>query len=440
MALYCDVGTFALNAATGSQTISFTPNGGVSYTPLLIEIITVNVTGDGNSVGGAAYKFGYGAGVPGGSQFALYNNGQDNISSGGFHSRHDDTKILTTVTNAGAVFTAAALTGASTDQFTINVTTANASQRRFHFRVWGGSDLSNVAIIKGQIPVSTGVDATFSGIGFTPTFARIIGVGLSGAPSQGTAPQMSLGATDGVNTYILTNRAAPHGSGNSLRQCTAGAIASVPIYRFEDSTNLDSALFSSFASGVCNLNWTDNDTPGASVYGIFMAGPSVYIGNATLNTTTGTQTLTGMTNNGAVGTPFTPKTIAIASVGSTGSTQTTNARPSFGYGTGNGTGNTGRAAIWAGETSGASPTITDNVNESDHILIVAREGTPTVDCIVDLDSFGSGSAQLDVETSDAAAYYLAFEAFGDIATGPTVGAQAGAAGMLAAFHNQEEAA
>jgi hypothetical protein len=428
MALYVDVGSFTLNAATGNQTISFTPVGGVSYTPVLVEFWTVNVTGDGLSVGGAAYKYGYGAAVSSSSRFSVYLVGNDNVSSGGHHRRHDNTKCLCTVTNAGAVFTAADFVSFGSNQFTINVTTANASQRVFHYRVWGGADISNVAIGTAVIPASTGVENTFSGLGFTPTYARLVSIlDTTAPPALPAGVNFCMGITDGVHSIGISQNIV------SASNANCNVLTSALFGSLDGSNNLDNeALFSSFGSGTLGLNWLDTTNAGSYIFGIFMRGPSFHVNSTVLRTTAGTQTLSNITNNGTSGTSFTPKTLGIISAGETsGSIKTDAARISFGAGVSN----AARASTWSGSKDASSPTIADNIEETDHILTIGREGTPTIDVNVDLDSFGSGSAQLDVETTDGTAYFFVYEAAGDAVSGGGGGGSnnGAAAGLLASL-------
>lgn len=415
MALYCDVGTLTVPAATGNQDIAFTPAGGVSYTPLFIEFWTVNVASDGLSVGGAGLKFGYGCAIPGGSQRSVYIVGQDNVASGGHHRRHDDTKCITTVTNAGAVFTAASCTSAGTDTFRLNWSTANVSQRVIHYRVWGGSDITNVAIASGVIPASDGVDDTFTGLGFTPTFAKIFSIGHTTAPpATTTGIQFCMGVTDGIAQGFVGLQVISATDANRVFSSGSGGTG---VFGFPDSSdNLDSeALFSSFSSGKMTLDWQDvTDTPDV-LFGWFMAGPSFYVGSTTTKTTTGEQKITPIQHGGPSGTSFTSKGISLISVGGTTSSGVTTGAARISYGSA--VSNSKRASVWTGETDNTSPTVSDTVNESDHVLTVATEGTPTIVFNADLDSFSSGHAVLDVEVADGTAYYFLVEAAGDTIAG-----------------------
>lgn len=394
MALSCHVGTFALNTSTGNQAIT-----GLGFQPEVLIFYSVIVTGDGLSTGGAAYKLYFGGAVSSSSRFAVGNVCNDNVSSGSHHSRQDNTKCMTSLVNAGTVFTAADFVSMNADGFTINVTTANASSRKWHYIALGGTDLTNVAIKEFQNQVGLGADAV-TGVGFQGDCFLFFSTNDNGTPpSQETAPELMIGmaTANGDQAVIGSN------VGAVLRATSVFRTDRCLAFLNGSDAMVDDAIFSSADSDGFTLNWQDATNPDAVYWAICLKGGYYKLATFESKATTGDQELSGfgLTPTGA---------ILMSNNAAASGIQTGHSRISFGAASGA----SAQAAIWSGKTDNTNPTACDNSEQSDHLITMATEGTPTVDAEGALSSFNSNGMTINWPTY-AASRQVVYLAFGHIA-------------------------
>jgi hypothetical protein len=113
------------------------------------------------------------------------------------------------------------------------------------------------------------------------------------------------------------------------------------------------------------------------------------------------------------GVGFTPKAILLFSNGQTGTGVASHARLSIGMGTSA----SQRHASWTGDKDASATSVNDTSQQTDQILTIAVETTPTVSAEADLSSLDSDGFTLNYGTADGTAYGFSYLAIGEYGAG-----------------------
>lgn len=260
-------GSFQLNTSTGNQTIS-----ALGFQPKIIFLKWSGQTTTGTSA--VDYSIGYGVAVSPSSRAAVYSrqvNGSLNADA-----RHANNRCLVVINSSGTVTEAADLVSMNPDGFTINVTDATAAVR-VSFEAWGGSSLTNVALVQFTTPTSTGT-RQITGAGFAPDLAQFFTIGSTTAP-----PSTMTGGRFGFG--FAASSTAQAGLGNSVLSSssndTGAQSVSKALYVPDTSAMYLDANVSSFDSDGVTLNFTTVQSSSVYAWAVLTKGLRAAVGSFT---------------------------------------------------------------------------------------------------------------------------------------------------------------
>lgn len=413
MAFAC--GSLTAPGSTGQVTYSPT---NLTFTPKALLLFGLALTGDGSSPGAI---LSIGMAVSSTSRAHIVYGLDDAAATSNTKRRHDNTKVFAIMDASGTLYDVADFvsfgSGGSGGQFTLNWT-AITNSWDFHWIALGGSDISNAAIKELTCPTSTG-NVAYTGVGFKPDALIAISAGYQ------TAPPSS--ADDAISSIGFYHNAA-YGEVNISSNDNQVAADSNQSQRADHLLDItDSGIGAGFqrrhSMAVVSLDADgftlnhDNVTATADyVWVLCLKGGQYKVGSFTEKTSDGTQAVTGV--------GFTPRGLFMISGGRAANGDFSTGSCSLAFGMVQNT--SARATGWVGETAAADPSVADRYQESDKMIALVTEGTPTVVGAADISSFDSNGFTPNWTSTDGTARIVFYMAFGDGAgTGGGGGGQGG---------------
>jgi hypothetical protein len=252
------VGSFQLNTTTGNQVIST-----LTFRPKIVFFKWSEQTTTGTS--SAHYSIGYGVAISSSSRAAIFLRQSD--GSLNIDARHAENRCIAVVNGSGTVTESADLVSMNSNGFTINVANA-ATAVRVSFEAWGGTSLTNAALIRFTTPTTAG-SSQVTGAGFAPDLAHFFTAGLTAAPpATATGGRLGFGfaasvtAQAGLGNSVLSGTNADRGAQSSSKA----------IYVPNTSGMYLEANVSSFDADGVTLNYTKVQTTGVHAWAVFVKG------------------------------------------------------------------------------------------------------------------------------------------------------------------------
>lgn len=390
MALQTKVGSLAQPTGTGNQAYT-----GVGFQPKALLFFYNALTADGTAVHA---MIGTGVAVSSSSRAAVCTQSDDAVATADSNRRHDNTKCVTVINNAGTVLAAADLVTMDSDGFTLNWTTADATQRIINYIALGGTDLTNVAIKEITTPAGTGNQA-YTGVGFQPDCIIGMSPAINAAPpgsAQFGTWGMGWGKSSSVRGSVghsgdVSASAIIQSSFQTATLMTVPSVGSVgAILNAFDLVSMDADGFT--------VNWS---TVGGTRYFwmLCLKGGSYAIGTVTQPTSTGNQAISGL--------GFQPTGLILAGNHRISAGVSEPWSTSIGFASAT----TARGSIWAGNTNAATDTA-DSALIRTKVYTNYTDGTPTKNAEADLQSFDSDGFTLNWSTVDSTQRLLLYLAFG----------------------------
>jgi hypothetical protein len=254
MALNVKSGNFAINTATGNQSIS-----GLGFSPKLVLFFPTGRTSSGIEED-AHYSFG---GMSASEQMVLTTNDEDGQATTDTHRRQTDTFcIWLSIPGTTTAIYRAEQVSLDIDGFTINVETAPASAYQIGYLAIGGDELIGVDF--GSF-AGAGVlgNQSVIGVGFEPNLILFPSTNSPNFPGANTQQSFMLGVAISSSERWVTSTFSQNGvaTSNSLRkQLTDKCISG------EVTTGTNEADFVSMDTDGFTINWTSTVSSPAIPY------------------------------------------------------------------------------------------------------------------------------------------------------------------------------
>lgn len=396
MALSIKVGTIAEPATTGTQAYT-----GVGFEPKALIVWSDGKRATDGTSAGARLTFG--AATPGVSvENAVGIESIDALGTSNTNRYHDTAAVIRVLADAVAGDSAVAkLSAVGSDGFTLNWTNVHDSgtARLYHYLAIGGDDLTNALASTFTASSSTG-NQSVTAVGFTPDMVLLFGCAQTTAGGAihaifclgaFTATEQWSTSFDDEDNQGITDAERTQRTDRCYMQ------------RFNGSAFQQAAFVSMDTDGF-TINWS---TASARIIGyLALKGGQYKLGAVSQKTSTGTQGYTGV--------GFEPTGLMLASFCNV-STATAQAHARMAIGAASSS--TSRGAAWFGSVDAQGDSIADSAIDSDAIITMQTEGTPTEDARADLESFDSDGFTLDWEAADATAREILYWAMASEAEG-----------------------
>jgi hypothetical protein len=371
------VGSFAAPTSTGNQ--SYT---GLSFTP---SLVLFNICTTNTSVGTqAAITYTYGAASSSSNQWWVGGAASNATTDFTAEQWYDETYCVGVVNTSGTVVAKASLSSFNNNGWTLDWA-AVGSAYIVNFIAFGG--LTDAYCSYFTTTTSTG-NFSVSGVGFTPDIVFVMPMQSTQTPPTTSAVaqfKFGMGAFNS-STQGCTVETVDVGSDTSYTYQRAEALAASTS---SGGASNDATWVSMNSSGF-TLDFTVADFARSSYY-IALKGVKSAIGTLTQPSSTGNQTISGLS--------FNPSLLMLFSANKASSTSiTTPAFHSFGAAT-----SSNQFASWLGLSSGSTTVSTSaDIDQSNVIKMYTPNGaSPTLNAAASLSSFGTGSFTLDWTTTNS---------------------------------------
>lgn len=389
-------GTFQLStaAATNTQVIS-----GVGFLPKAVLFWWEGTTSTGDASANGDTNLGFGVAISTSSRRCLGNYMDDAAGSAEGRIMRDDSCIVI-LSNTTTVEGLMDVSSMDADGFTLIIDDAFASAWTVHYLALGGG-LTSASLLSMLEPAATG-NQTYTGAGFAPDFMMILSTGnVSLNTVQAAAGQMVVGAAmSSANRGVVSLQINYTGGvGQSLGygydgECLARTGAPSPLAR---------ADFVSFGTDGLTLNWLERVDSTRNYFILCLKG-----GAYSLDTNLVTSTST--TAFARTGYGFKPTGALYVSHVTTKSTQDTMQSPGI-FSIGGASGPSNRSSIGIFQTNGGTPSDISHWSELDE-LYSNYNVTPSVQGLMDLQSFDADGQTLIMDDADPSAMWVMSIAFG----------------------------
>lgn len=379
MALTYKNGNFLLNSATGNQTI----DTGTSVDGKALILFGTNQTGLDAFANGLSGFFGCAANSTARAVIAwAADNNVGTTNSGQGCSNALCLRLFsagTPTVDAEADFVSFG-TGANSGKFTINVTDAPTSNTIVHYIYLGGTDITNVNLVRKTQSTSTGSQAV-TGVGFQGDAAIFFGTAQT---AEGNAAESSWFIGSACQTQTAVERSVciqnmdDGDTHTPISEFVQSPTSAIGVFT-ADAIN-SQADITSFDSDGFTLNWTDAASSAWVYYALVIKGGTWSIDTITCPAATGSQ---------SVSLGFTPKGVFFFGPGKTGTAETETAPAGQVIGSYDGS---VEDAIWTG-TNNAINALAQSYTSNTKIIF---SGVPT----------GTTSAAADGTSLDANGYTL----------------------------------
>lgn len=407
--LNAKVGSFAGGTATGNQAIT-----GVGFQPELVIFFTTPNTGDAAT--GADSGFGLGAGVLSSDQRAFGFGVDDGVSSFSDESgTYQISSACVRVTTADlTVAREADFVSHDADGFTINWTTASATQHIINYLALGG-DTTNLKTGSLTTGTATGNKA-ITGVGFQPDLV-IFFSSRATADEQSGAAELGSGVGFATSSSARGYTSVGHDFVNPNYQVakvqkTDKCFGSVDAG--SSNTQLYEADFVSMDSDGFTVNITTAPSTERYVHYVAIKGGQYKVGSFNQGTATGNQAITGVgfQPNGIMFLTF----CAVTNSG----IDADDCEISFGAATSS----SARGHIFFGSDEGGTAQTGFVLNRTKCIgTYVQDSDAPNTSTLADFVSNDADGFTVNNTTADATSREILYLAFGDAAAGGTAYAQ-----------------
>lgn len=389
------VGSFSAPTSTGNQSVT-----SLSFTP---QLILFNITSTNTSVGTqAAMTYSFGAAASSSNQWwvgAATTNATTDFTG---EEWYDETYCIGVLNTSGSVVAKASLSSFNSNGFTLDWAAVSAAYI-VNFIAIGGVADAYVSYL--TTTTSTGNQA-ITGVGFQPDIVFVFPFQSTQAPPTTSAQaqaKIGFGAFNSsqqgcslMTTDVGSDTSYTYQRAEALASCTSSGTAS------------NDATFVSMNSGGFTLDFT-TATYARSSYFIALKGVQSQIGTITQPSSTGNQSVTGLS--------FEPSLVLLWSANKASSTSiTTPAYFSIGAGT-----SSAQFAAWIGESSGSTTVSTSaDIDHSNIIKMYSPNGaSPTLNAAANLSSLGTSSFTLDWTTTNSTGAEVYYVALGQLLTTQT---------------------
>jgi hypothetical protein len=381
MALTYKNGNFLLNSATGNQTI----NTGTGVDGKVLILYGTNQTGLDAFANGLSGFFGCASNSTSRSVIAWAADNNVATTNSGMGSSNALCLRLfsagTPTVDAEADFVSFG-TGASSGQFTINVTDAPTSNTIVHYIYLGGTDIINANIVRKTQSTSTGSQAV-TGVGFKGDAAIMFGTAQT---TEGNSAECSwfIGSAcqtaAGVERSVVIQNMDDGDTHTPISEYVQSPSSVMGVFT-ADALN-SQADITSFDSDGFTLNWTDAASSAWVYFALVIKGGTWSVDTVSCPAATGSQSV-------SVG--FTPKGVFFFGPGKVGAAETEIAPAGQVIGSYDGS---GENAIWTG-TNNALNALAQSYTSNTKVIF---SGLPT----------GTTSAAADGSSLDANGYSLSW--------------------------------
>jgi hypothetical protein len=404
MSLLTQKGTLTTPAATGNQ--SYT---GVGFQPTAVLFFATLQTASGFA---SDYCVGFGAATTSSARKSFSLKSTDNRTGSLLSGRAANTAIQL---YSAAIKVDADLVTLDADGFTLNWTTADASNAYIiHYIALGGSSMTN-ALVSDFTPVTTAGAQAVTGVGFQPDCLLFFGSRLTvaaGLPATGFSDfSFALGATSGVAASIGMGGSEKSGanpvSEASFQVASAYATTTDTAAKYNMSlTSFDADGFTvNFAAGI--------ETTAMRIFYVALKGGSYKAGVETQGTSTGTKATTGV--------GFKPSGLLLFGTNRAHATATDVTQMKMSIGATDGT---NQGAVWWSATDNVATTDSNMANLSS-VALRHASNTATTDAEAAISSMDSDGFTLNWTTADATAREFGYLAFGPAPSGVVSGSATG---------------
>ena len=411
MALSAQVVHFTTRTTTGTQDVT------VGFQPKAIIFLATVQTATGLTNGGdrVGMMVGFTDGTNDGACGVAYDTVAENTGGTWIYNNACLALYSDIGTGSGTALVVADLSAWDSDSFTLNYSTVDGSAYRVAALVLGGDSISNAIVVNGQL---TGTTHAQTGAGFTPTCGIFAGQNRGTTFNGGLASgAFSLGiATSGTTRRSIGVR--PRNNQNADRIFQTDALltfaAQNPIQ--DDTWDIDG--FDS--QGFDLTKDVDNSNSGAYV-GLLLAGADVALGTLTQPTSTGAQSVTGLS--------FQPTAFLAFGAGTANESATSDAVVGVGMATAD---DEEVGTAWVHSDNSAN---TAGMSNADDRTLVSRALTSPFGVVADalFTSFNSDGLTVNWQTADATQRLWGYLALGPAAGGASeVSATASAAATASA--------
>lgn len=383
-------GTITKPATTGTQQIT-----GVGFKPKAIIFLSNASTADGTiataelALGVVASTSDTTAGTQGSGVT------MDNASF--WHRFRSETSAIMLSDTSANLAGEAQVVSMDTDGFTLNWSTANASQYLVSYIAIGGTDITDAKVISFTSPTAVG-DQANTNIGFQGDFMMLFSTSqVAAAPTSATNHAMSWGyATRAATTTQFGVGQAELG----------GAPGHIQMGRIHESVNtsaatLEEGSLKSFDANGFTMEWAKVSGTARYLTALVIKGGNYSTGVFNQNTSTGNQSVTGL--------GYKPVGLIMNSQNEvTGTAVTSGLRGGMGMTTGT----SNRATVWSGSTAASSYSGNYDRTALMKVLTNAGNGSVTVNTVMDFFSFDSSGFTVNNTTVDATSREMAYAAFG----------------------------
>lgn len=398
MALSTKAGQFTTPSSTGNNSIT-----GLGFQPELVFFFGNDNTSD---TWLDDYVFYFGVAGDSSNQACIEVFSDDGVTTSNVASRYDKANCFGSINVAATSQTRGAFVSMDADGFTINWTTASATQRKVNYIALGG-DITGVKIQRFDQKTSSGSQSV-TGVGFEPDMVMIFQsrVTTNNPPSGASVnsfPRLGFATSSSAEGYVANRIRDGLATGSDTARAQKIDAVTGHIQSTTETISNEAEFTSMDADGF-TLNWTTVDGSAYRMLYVAVAGGQWYSGNFARSGSTGDQSVTG------VGFQPTGLLLAHNSLGTTGAVA--HARLHVGA-----TDGTNEYTVFAGDEDALSTT--DNINDLDStkMLKSMTEGTPSTEWTADIVSLDSDGFTLNAATSDADTEEILYLAFGSNAGG-----------------------
>lgn len=401
MSLQASFGTLTTSAGTGDKTVT-----GLAFQPKAVLGFYNNQTGVGTS---ADAHIGVGMSGIANEDLSTYHNSLDNSATSDVtRSILNSAYWKTTVGGATTARVTGTMSTFTSDGFTIN-TTANVTSAILPYLALGGSDITNSVAGQIAMPNST-ADFSVTGLGFQPDviFLSVILLATNGTANNNNSFCFGVANSSGQWCSSVKSQNA-QATMNTSRAFYDNRCA--VVLQSTGDTAVDEIGFVSMDADGFTLSHPVNSTGGYLINYLAIKGGQWKIGNLAQPSSTGNQSVTGMTFE-PVGTLFSHASYETAN------SPVATARMGIGGATGTGD----ERAIWMGDRDNVPDSIANQRYATDKVIIMYAEATSagaTVQAEADYVSNNSDGFTINWSTADATARKVGYVSFGSNPSGAT---------------------
>jgi hypothetical protein len=294
---------------------------------------------------------------------------------------------------------------------TLNITDAPTSDTVVVFKVLGGADLTNQALVTFTQPGATGNFDTTT-VGFQGNFLMLFSTNATALNTNTLHAAFNIGFSDGTNAALHSSLAEDGSASSDTRRYLRSAASQLDILARLSESNENAIQRLSFVSWLSNgfrLNAVETTASATQIFALVLQGGRYAVGDFASITSINPITETGLS--------FQPKGLFVTGHGSSGAAQHTVDSPTTEnqITLGAAVSTTARAAHWTHDGDASTTNVLKrNKQVADKVAIRYDTSTPPVVVgDIDFNSFTSGGFILDQEDADSAQFMHIYFVVGD---------------------------